>query len=45
MFFDNILAGILLDSIVAVVGLLAIYLLLKEYKEDDVEEEEKKKGR
>ena len=45
MFFDNVLAGISLDSIIAVIGLLAIYLLLREHKEDNVEEEEKKKGR
>lgn len=45
MFFDNILAGISLDSIIAVIGLLAIYLLLKEHKKDNAEEKEKKKSR
>lgn len=43
MFANNLFAGISLDAIMAVIGLIAIYFLLKENKERNAEDEEKEK--
>lgn len=44
MFANNLFAGISLDAVMAIIGLIAIYFLIKESKKDPDNEEKEKKS-